>query len=517
MRVFAGRRVVAGGAVRRGPITVGILLATTMGALDLTIVNVSLPHMQGNLSASPEQITWVLTAYMVATAVMTPVSGWLASRFGIRPMLLATIAGFTIASMLCGMATSLTEMVLFRMLQGVTAAPMTPLAQAVLLNINPPSRHARAMALFTMSVVIAPVVGPVVGGYLTEDYSWRWCFFINIPAGLGALVLLWLFLPSEPGQRRPFDFIGFGSLAIALTCFQLMLDRGTTNDWFSSAEICIEAGIAATAFAMYLAHTLTSAHPLFPISMFRDRNFVTSSVFSFFFSMLLFCSFSILPLMMQDLLQYPVIHSGFLSAPRGMVMLAVLLVMGRIEPLVDKRLLVGVGCAFIIWGFWEMTRFDLSMSGERIVFATILQGIGQGIIFVPLTTLGFATMPQHLRPDASAVSNLSRNIGGSIGIAAIQALTVYNTQTMHASLAGHVIADNPFMQMFLPGNLSPDTVQGAIALNAEITRQARMVAYVNDFWLLTGIAVILLPLVLLLRKPRGSRGGGQEPVIEVGA
>jgi DHA2 family multidrug resistance protein len=517
MLALSRRRVVTGGAVQRGPITVGIMLATTMNALDLTIVNVSLPHMQGNLSSSPEQITWVLTAYMIASAVMTPVSGWLASRFGIRRMLLATITGFTLASVLCGMATTLTQLVLFRMLQGVTAAPMTPLAQSVLLNINPPSRYARAMALFTMSVVVAPVVGPVVGGWLTEDFSWRWCFFINIPAGLGALALLWLYLPGEASRRRPFDFLGFGSLAIALTCFQLMLDRGTTKDWFSSPEICIEAGIAATAFAMYLAHTLTADHPLFPNSMFRDRNFVTSAIFSFFFSMLLFCSFSLLPLMMQDLLGYPAIHSGFISAPRGMVMLAILVVMGRIEPHVDRRLLVAVGVAFILWGFWEMAQFDLSMSGNRIVLATILQGIGQGIIFVPLTTLGFATIPQHLRPDASAVSNLARNIGGSIGIAAIQALTVFNSQRMHASLAGHIIPENPFLGSFLPDNLSPDTVTGAIALNAEITRQARMVAYVDDFWLLTGIAAILLPLVFLLRQPRGRASAEGEPVIEVGA
>jgi DHA2 family multidrug resistance protein len=504
------------GEAKRGLITLGVLLATTMSALDITIVNVSLPHMQGNLSASPEQITWVLTAYMVATATMTPVSGWLASCYGIRPMLLATIAAFTVTSMLCGMATSLTEIVLFRLLQGIAAAPVTPLAQAVLLNINPPSRHARAMATFTMSIVIAPVVGPVIGGYLTEDFSWRWCFYINVPAGLGALAVLWFALPSEASRKRPFDFLGFGSLAIALTSLQLMLDRGTTKDWFSSTEICIEAGIAATAAAIYLAHTFTADHPLFPTTMFKDRNFVTSAVFSFFFSMLLFCSFSLLPLMMQDLLGYPAIHSGFLSAPRGMVMLAVLVVMGRIEPLVDRRLQVAVGVAFIIWGFWEMSKFDLSMSGDRIVWATILQGIGQGIIFVPITTLGFATIPQHLRPDASALSNLSRNIGGSIGIAMIQALSVFNTQTMHASLAGHVVPENPFLQAFLPGSLSPDTVQGAVALNAEITRQARMVAYVNDFWMLTWIAISLLPLVLLLRQPRGPRGAVQEP-IEVGA
>jgi DHA2 family multidrug resistance protein len=517
MRVLSGRTAVTGGAVSRGPITIGIMLATMMSALDMTVVNVSLPQMQGNLSSTPEQITWVLTSYMIASAVMTPVSGWLTSRFGIRSLLLVSIAGFTVFSLLCGVAMNLTEMVLFRLLQGITAATVTPLAQAVLLNINPKERHARAMALFTMAVVVAPAIGPVVGGWLTEEFSWRWCFYINLPAGLGALALLWVFLPAEPAERRPFDFLGFGSLAIALTAFQLMLDRGTTKDWFSSSEICIEAGFAATAFSMYLAHTLTAEHPLFPTQLFKDRNFVTSAIFSFFFSLLLFCSFALLPMMMQELLGYSVIHSGMLSAPRGVTMLAVLMVMGRIEPHVDKRLLVAVGLLFIIAGFWHMARFDLAMSGDRIVWATILQGIGQGIIFVPLTTLGFATMPQNLRPDASAFSNLSRNIGGSIGIASIQALTVFGTQTMHATLAQHIVPDNPFLQAFLPDNLSPETVQGAVALNAEITRQAHMVAYVNDFWLLTAIGVIMLPLVLLLRQPRGARLAAQEPVVEVGA
>lgn len=516
MRQRSGRTAVTG-AVSRGPVTLGVMLATMISALDMTVVNVSLPQMQGNLSSTPEQITWVLTAYMIATAVMTPVSGWLASRFGIRPMLLASIAGFTGCSLLCGVATNLTQMVLFRLLQGVAAAPVTPLAQSVLLNINPRERHARAMALFTMAVVVAPAVGPVVGGYLTENFTWRWCFYINLPAGLGALALLWLFLPADHAERRPFDFLGFGSLAIALTAFQLALDRGTTKDWFSSTEICIEAGIAATAFCMYLAHTLTAEHPLFPPKLFRDRNFVTSAIFSFFFSLLLFCSFSLLPLMMQELLGYSVIHSGMLSAPRGLTMMAVLVVMGRIEPHVDRRLLVAVGLAFIIAGFWHMAKFDLSMSGDRIVIATVLQGIGQGIIFVPLTTLAFATIAQNLRPDASALSNLSRNIGGSIGIASIQAITVFGTQTMHASLAQHVVPENAFLRTFLPERFLPDTVQGAVALNAEITRQAHMVAYVNDFWLLTVIGVILLPLVLLLRQPRSARLAVQEPIVEVGA
>ena len=218
-----------------------------MSALDTTVVNVALPHMEGSLSASPEQITWVLTSYIVAVAVMTPLSGWLITRFGIKPTMLVCVAGFTIASALCGAAVTLPQIVLFRMLQGALAAPLMPAAQVVLFNINPPERHGRAMAMFTMASVFAPVLGPVVGGYLTEDYSWRWCFYINLPAGVGAMVLLWRYLPREALQPRPFDFLGFGSLALAVSSFQLMLDRGTTQDWFGSREICIEAAVAAGA------------------------------------------------------------------------------------------------------------------------------------------------------------------------------------------------------------------------------------------------------------------------------
>lgn len=490
------------GQANRLPITIGILLATVMGALDTTVVNVALPHMQGSLSASPEQITWSITSYIVATAVATPVCGWLVARFGIKHMLIACVAGFTLASVLCGLATTLPELVLFRVIQGALAAPLMPAAQAVLLNINPPDRLARAVAVFTMASVVAPAVGPVVGGYLTEDYSWRWCFYINVPAGIGAIILLSIFLPEEPAQTRRFDFLGFGTLALAIASFQLMLDRGTTQDWFSSTEICIEATLAITAFCVYLAHTFTTAQPLFPVAVFSDRNFVSNVVFGFFFSVMMFASLTLLPLMMQGVLGYSVIHSGVLSMPRGLIMLVILPFMARLDAIVDRRLLVATGLCFIIAAFWEMSRFDLSMSGAPIVWATSLQGIGQGMMFVPLTTLGFATIPQLLRPDASALNNLVRNLGGSVGVAFMQALTAINTQTVHASLAAHVTPDDPIRNAAIPDYLSPDTVQGAVALNAEITRQATMVAYVDDFRLMAIIGLISLPLLLFLRQPK---------------
>ncbi len=489
------------GQANRGPITIGILLATVMSALDTTVVNVALPHMEGNLSASPEQITWVLTSYIVAVAVMTPVSGWLVARFGLKPMLLVCITGFTAASVLCGVATNLPQIVLFRLLQGMLAAPLMPTAQAVLLNINPPDRIGRAMAVFTMASVVAPVVGPVVGGFLTEDYSWRWCFFINVPAGIGAVVLLWLYLPGEAARPRRFDFLGFGSLAVAVSSFQLMLDRGTTQDWFG------------TAFFVYLVHSFTTNTPLFPRALFRDRNLVTSTILNFFFGMLMFCSLTLLPLMMQGLLGYPVIWSGILSMPRGVVMLAVLQVMGRLDALVSRQLLVAVGLAFVVLAFWQMSFFDLSMSGTQIVSATALQGVGQGILFVPLATLGFSTIAPHLRPDASALSNLLRNLGGSVGVAAIQALTVQNTATMHASMAAHITASNGALGATLPDLHS---AFGVASLNAEITRQATMVAYADDYRLMAIIGLLCFGLVFLLHQPRKRDAVGEPAFFDVG-
>jgi DHA2 family multidrug resistance protein len=489
-------------AANRGPITAGIMLATVMGALDTTVVNVALPHMLASLSASPERITWVITAYIVATAVTMPVSGWLAARFGAKFILLLTIVGFTVASVLCGLATSLPEIVLFRVLQGAMAAPMMPLGQAVLLNINPPERFGRAMALFTMAGVVAPVVGPVVGGYLTDSLSWRWCFYINVPAGIGAFVLLWLFLPRDAPAPRRFDFLGYASLAVAVAAFQLMLDRGPSKDWFYSAEIWTEALLAAGGLWVYVIHTLTAEHPLFDRAIMRDRNFVASTIFSACFTVLMYASLTLLPLMMQGVMGYSVMHSGMLSMPRGVVMLVVLQVVGRLDAVIDRRLLVAGGLGLIIWAFWEMTKFDLSMTGREILYATTLQGVGQGLLFVPLATLSFATLSPALRADASAFANLLRSLGGSVGIAIIQAVTAANAQTMHASLAAHIRPDDPVVRAALPPTLSPDTVQGALALNAEITRQATMVAYVNDYRLLVVIGLLSLPLLFLLRQPR---------------
>ncbi|MBV1687426.1 DHA2 family efflux MFS transporter permease subunit [Novosphingobium sp. G106] len=499
-------------ALNRPLITLGLILSAFMSAMDTTVANIALPHIQGSISASPEQITWVITSYFIAQAVTIPVSGWLAARFGLKPMLLFCVLGFTVTSVMCGMAMNLPELVLFRALQGVVAAPLMPVAQSVLININPPERLGRATALFTMAAVVAPAVGPVIGGWLTDELSWRWCFYINLPAGLLSMGLLYFFLPASPPAPRPFDVLGFASLGIAVSALQLMLDRGTTLDWFDSREIWIEASVAACAFWIFLVHSITARAPLFPRALLADRNFQSSAMFGFFFSTLTFTSFALLPLMMQGVLGYSAVHAGVLSAPRGILMLIILQFMGRVDTLVDRRVLIAVGLSFFVLAFWEMSRFDLSMDGSSIVWATIIQGFGQGILFVPLSTLGFMTIAPHLRPDAAAATSFVRNVGGSISVAVFQALTVTNSQTVQSTLSAHIGREIADAQV-LPSYLSPDTTAGAVALAGEIQRQALMVAYVDDFRLLTIIAVLSIPLVLLIRPPRGgAKDTGPMPI-----
>jgi DHA2 family multidrug resistance protein len=506
--------VTAEGAPNRRLITAGLMMANVMSSLDTTVVNVAMPHMQGSLSASPEQITWIVSAYMVATAVMTPLSGWLAARIGIKPMLMLVVVWFTAASMLCGVAASLQQIVVFRMLQGVGAAPIAPLCQAVLFNINPPERYGRAMATFIMSNVLAPVVGPIVGAYLTETLSWRWCFFINLPAGIGSILLLWAFLPKEAPVMRRFDFLGFGSLALAVASFQLMLDRGPSRDWFSSAEVCFEAVLAACGLWVFVMHSLTAKNPLFPVALFRDRNFVATTTFSFFFNMPLFAGFALLPLLMQGLLGYPVVLSGLLSVPRGIAMMTTLVIVGRLDSVLDRRMMIITGLCICVLGYWQMTRFDLVMDHRAIIGSSILQGIGQALVYVPISTLSFVTLSPTLRADASAAANLLRFLSGGLGISIMQAFLAWNSQSMHASLATFATATNPMLRSAL-GNGAPgagaDPTPGLLALNGEITRQATMVAYMDGFWLMVALGVACAPLILLFRMPRRTPGAPREP------
>lgn len=494
----------------RWPITVSIMLATVMNSLDTTIANVALPHIQGSVSASSDQITWVLTSYIVSAAIMTPMSGWLADRLGRKTMFLLSIGGFTVASMLCGIATTLPEIVLFRLLQGVAGAALIPLSQAVLLDIYPREQHGQAMAIWGAGALLGPILGPALGGYLTQNFSWRWCFYINLPVGILAFLGVWLFISGDRVARsKPFDFLGFGMLTLFVGAMQLMLDRGPSQDWFSSAEITTYAILAAIALWVFVSHTLTAEHPFFDRALARDRNFLTASIFGFFIGVLLFSTMALLPPMLQVLMGYPVLTSGLVTMPRGIGSFVAMFFVGRLIGRIDTRAILLFGLSLNAVALYQMMHFDLSMGPRVVVISGIIQGFGIGFLFVPLSTLAFATIPPVLRPEGSALYTLIRNMGSAIGISMMQALVVSNTQVVHSSLVSHLDPANPAMRAGLPALMNPSTTAGAVTLNNEITRQASMVAYVDDFRLMFIITLACVPMLLLMRTPK--RQASQEP------
>jgi DHA2 family multidrug resistance protein len=460
------------------------------------------------VSASPEQITWVLTSYIVSAAIMTPLSGWLADRIGRKRMFLISIGGFTAASMLCGVATSLPEIVLFRVLQGVFGAALIPLSQAVLLDINPREKHGQAMAIWGAGAILGPVLGPALGGFFTEYFSWRWCFFINLPIGILAFLGVLFFISGDRlAKAKKFDFLGFGMLTLFIAAFQMVLDRGPSQDWFHSREIWTEAVLAAVGLWVFVVHTLTTDHPFFDKALIRDRNFVTASVFGFFVGILLFSTMALLPPMMQTLMGYPVLTSGLVSMPRGVGSFVAMFFVGRLIGRVDTRLILMTGLTISCFALWQMMNFDLSMTAWPLITSGVIQGLGVGLLFVPLSTLAFATLPPHLRPEGSSVYTLVRNLGSSVGISIMNAFVVANSQTMHASLAGKVVTTDAVVRASLPRMLDPATAAGITSLNGEISRQASMVAYIDDFRLMFIITIACMPMLLLMRRPR--RAGGE--------
>jgi DHA2 family multidrug resistance protein len=490
-------------AANRGPITISIMLATVMNSLDTTIANVALPHIQGSVSASQEQITWVLTSYIISAAIMTPLAGWLADRIGRKRLFLISIAGFTVASMLCGIANSLVEIVGYRLLQGVFGASLIPLAQVILLDINPPEKHGQAMAVWGMGALLGPILGPALGGWLTEHLNWRWCFFINLPVGILAFLGVWFFTSHDSNVKaKPFDFVGFGAIAIFIGAAQLLLDRGPSLDWFDAGEIQVYAVIAAAALWVFITHTMTATHPFFDRALIRDRNFMTACIFGFFIGILLFSTMALLPPMMQMLLGYPVFTAGIVSMPRGIGTFLAMFVVGRLIGKVDTRAILLTGLSLNAFALWQMAQFDLSMDESPFIISGIIQGFGIGLIFVPLSTLAFATIPPRLRGEGSSVFTLIRNLGAAVGISIMQALVVSNTQSMHESLASHANPADPMFASQMAGQLDLTTQAGLAALNGEITRQATMIAYLDDFQLMLVVTLLCMPMLLLMRRPK---------------
>jgi MFS transporter, DHA2 family, multidrug resistance protein len=488
---------------RRAFITVSVMLASLMQSLDNTIANVALPRIQGSVSATQDQMTWVLTSYIVAAAIMTPLSGWLAGQIGRKRVFLYSVAGFTVASMLCGLAQSLPQIVLARLLQGLCGAALVPLSQSVLLDINPPERHARAMGVWVMGVSLGPVIGPALGGWLTENYNWRWVFYINVPFGILAFLGILSFLSEAAIRKSRFDFFGFTALSVGIAAFQITLDRGQLKDWFSSTEIWIEATTAAVAFYLFVIHMLTTTGQRFVSpSLFKDRNFLTGNVFIFVIGMVMFATLALLPPFLQDLLNYPVVTTGLVTAPRGFGILGAMFIVGRIMGKVDIRLIIGIGFALTALASWQMTGFDLQMDSARVVWSGLSQGLGLGLVYVPLAAATFATLTPALRNEGTAIFSLTRNVGSSIGISVVNTLLTRNTQIMHATLGEHVTRYSPVLRAQLPDG--PPSLRTLAGLNVTVTEQASMIAYNNDFKLMMVLSLAAIPLVFLLRKGSGS-------------
>jgi DHA2 family multidrug resistance protein len=489
-------------ATTRRFITASVMAATVMNSLDSTIANVALPHMQGSVGASADQITWVLTSYIVSAAICTPLTGWLAGRFGRKRLMLYSIVGFTIASGLCGIATSLTELVGFRLLQGIFGAALVPMSQAILLDINPPERHGPAMSIWGMGAILGPIIGPALGGWLTDNYNWRWVFFINLPIGAAAFAGLWFFLhEAKNADRVKLDLFGFAMLALAIASFQVMLDRGQQLDWFSSLEICIEAVAAAFFFYLFIIHTLTARQPFIKLSLFADRNFLAASVFGFFLGVLIFAVLALLPPMLEELMGYPVVLTGLVTAPRGLGTMISMILVGQLIKRVDPRILIGTGLALAAYSTYLMSGFSLGMDESLVISSGFIQGIGTGLIFVPLSTLAFATLNPQLRNEGAAMFTLIRNIGSAIGISVLQFMTVRNADTVHARLVEGVRPDNPAVIASMP-DLDFSSLGSLARLNGEITRQASMVSYVDAFYALFVITLVVAPLILMMRPPR---------------
>ena len=499
----------SGTVKNRGFITASIMLATIMQALDTTIANVALPHMQGSLSAAQDQITWVLTSYIVAAAIVTPLAGAVTERFGLKRVFLISVAGFTVASLLCGVAGSLAEMVVFRLLQGVFGAALVPLSQSVLLDINPKERHGQAMAIWGAGIMVGPILGPTLGGWLTDDYNWRWVFYINLPVGILAFLGILTFVKETTRNRtKSFDYLGFILLGVGVGALQIMLDRGEQKDWFGSTEIIIECAVMLCGFWMFAVHSTITKNPFINPKLLKDRNFLVGSIFIFIVGIILYATLALLPTMLQGLMDYPVITSGLVLMPRGIGTMAAMLVVGRLMGRVDTRLMLLFGLGVTAFSLYQMSGYSLAMDRWPVVWAGVVQGIGLGFLFVPLSAIAFATLAPAARTEAAGVFSLIRNIGGSIGISIVETVLDRQSQINHADIAAHVtpyntLLNTPTIQKFWDLH----STAGLSALNGEINRQAAMIAYVDDFKLMMIIALVAVPLVLMLRKGARPAGG----------
>lgn len=490
----------------KGLIAISVMLATIMQALDTTIANVALPHMQGAMGASQDQISWVLTSYIVAAAICMPLTGILTAKFGRKRVFSWSVIGFTMASMLCGAAQNLDQIILFRLLQGVFGASLVPLSQSVLLDTYPVEKHGSAMAMWGVGVMLGPILGPSLGGWLTEYYNWRWVFYINLPFG----ILAWLGISSFVKETaidnsRRFDYLGFAFLAIAIGALQMMLDRGQSEDWFASSEIVVEAILAIGAFYLFVAHIFTKSHPFIDPAIFQDRNFTIGIIFIFIIGIILLATMALLPPFMQSLMGYPVIDVGLLLAPRGMGTMVAMIIVGKLTGKVDIRYKLLLGLGLTVFSLWQMTLFTRDSSSFDIISTGVIQGMGLGFLFVPLSTISFATLEPKYRNEGTALFSLMRNIGSSIGISIVMTYLAQRMQINHAFFSEFITPFNQSLQQAAnAGLVNTDSAKGLSQLNAMVNQEAATLAYLQDFRLMMWITLAATPLILLFSSKKPS-------------
>ncbi|NVN86044.1 MAG: DHA2 family efflux MFS transporter permease subunit [Rhodopseudomonas sp.] len=501
----AAAPIVAPG-LRRNMVTICAMTATIMQALDTTIANVALPYMQGSLSASQDQINWVLTSYIVAAAIMTAPVGWIANRFGRKRIFIICSAGFTIASVMCGLAQDINQMVLFRLLQGVFGAALVPLSQAVMLDSYALHERAKAMSIWGMGVMMGPIMGPSLGAWLTETYSWHWVFFVNLPFGIFTVLGLLVFMDeTRKDHELRFDWFGFMALAIGIGAMQLALDRGEQLGWLESNEIIAEAIVSVIGFYYFFAHSFTTAKPFIQFAIFKDRNFIGGCVFMAVMGLVLFSTMALASPYLQNVTGFPIMTAGLLLASRGCGTFVAMMLVGRLMRYIEARTLIASGLTLTCASLYVMTGWTDQTAVDSIVVISIVQGFGFGLVFVPLSTVAFLTLPGQLRTDGTSMLTLVRNVASSIGISVVIAQLTSGTRDAHAVLAEHITPFNNAMQMpNVTGTIDMATTTGRAMMDAIVTMQAQIIAFSRDYQLVMFVTACAIPLAIMIGSTKAA-------------
>src|SRR6185312_3524612 len=508
-------------AVNPWIIAISVMLGTFMEVLDTTVVNVSLPHIAGNLSATPDEATWVLTSYLVSNAIVLPLTGWLANYFGRRRLLLMSVTGFTIFSFLCGIAPNLPTLIIFRIFQGATGGGLQPLSQAILMEAFPPEQRGKAMAFWALGIVVAPMLGPVLGGWITDSYTWRWLFYINIPVGIAAVTMVMLFIQDPPYIKRGeggIDYWGIGYLALGIGCLQVMLDKGQEEDWFGSHFILLLFILCVIGFVFFLVRELSTQHPVVQLSVFKNRSYSTGVFLMTVLGFVLYGSTVLLPLWLQTLMGYSALEAGLALLPRGLGSFLFMPIVGILMSKVEPRKLLATGLVVASYSLYALSRLNTNAGYWDIFWPQLLQGSSMGLLFVPLTTITNDPIPKEQMGNATSLFNLMRNIGASIGIASVVTMNARQLQRHINDLVAYINpysstaqamleqARNAFMGRGMDSATATKQAYGAVY--GTVQQQAGMMAFNDVFFLLAVMFLLCLPLILIMKKPTKQGGGG---------